>query len=163
MLWDRPTVWPDLAKFHHFSKVLQVFGKSLMVYFLFGKMFNLLRWICYIFEINFIVANGQILKNNLTIWPHCRPIRETARAHSFVLFVFWKFAAAAKLKEVNERLDLWVEVNDRPTRNRKLYRPKRLKNVPKMNSKCTQLIVGGSVGVLCNKTRCQLEIVGISD
>ena len=36
------TVWPDLAKFRHFGKVLQVLGKFLMAYFLFGKMLSLL-------------------------------------------------------------------------------------------------------------------------
>ena len=37
------TVWPVLLKFHHFAKKLQVFGKFLMVYFLFGKILS--RWV----------------------------------------------------------------------------------------------------------------------
>ena len=49
---------------------LQVFGKFLTVYFLLGKMLCLLLQTCYIFGIIFIVANGQISKNNLTIWSH---------------------------------------------------------------------------------------------
>ena len=33
-------VWPDLAKFHHFGKTLIVFGYSLKIYFLLGKVLN---------------------------------------------------------------------------------------------------------------------------
>ena len=43
----------------------------LTVYFLFGKMLSLLLQICDIIGLVFIAANGQILKNNLTIWSHC--------------------------------------------------------------------------------------------
>ena len=39
----------------------------LIVYFLFGKMLSLLWQICDIIGVIFIVASGQILKNNLTI------------------------------------------------------------------------------------------------
>ena len=39
-------VWPDLAKFRHFGKNLQVFGKLLTVRFFFGKMLSLLWQIC---------------------------------------------------------------------------------------------------------------------
>ena len=59
-------VWPDLAKFHHFRCI----GKSLTVCFLFGKMLSQLWQTCYIIFQIFTVANGQILKNNLTIWSH---------------------------------------------------------------------------------------------
>ena len=64
------TVWADLAKFCHFGKRLQVFGKFLTIYCLFGKMLRLLLQICDIIGLIFIVANGQIVKNNLTIWSH---------------------------------------------------------------------------------------------
>ena len=63
-------VWPDLGKICHFGKSLQVFGKFLAAYSLFGKMLSLLWQICDIIGLNFIVANGQILKNNSTIWSH---------------------------------------------------------------------------------------------
>ena len=33
-------VWPDLVKFHHFGKNLQIVSKMLTVYFLFGKMLS---------------------------------------------------------------------------------------------------------------------------
>ena len=46
------------------------FGKSLTVYFLFGKMLSQLWQTCYIIFQIFTVANGQVLKNNLTIWSH---------------------------------------------------------------------------------------------
>ena len=65
------SVWPDLAKYGHFVKGLQVFGKFVTVYFLFGEMISLLWQICDIIGLISIVANGQILKNNLTIWSHC--------------------------------------------------------------------------------------------
>ena len=45
--------------------------QNLTVYFLFGKLLSLLCKIWYIIGLILIVANGQILKNNLTIWSHC--------------------------------------------------------------------------------------------
>ena len=62
-------MWPDLAKIRHFGKS-QVFCNSLTVYFLFGKMLSILCQICDIIGLIFIVSNGQILKNNLTILSH---------------------------------------------------------------------------------------------
>ena len=41
-----------------------------MVYFLFGKMLSPFWQICDIIGLIFIVANGLILKNNITIWSH---------------------------------------------------------------------------------------------
>ena len=64
-------VWPDLAKFRHFGKNLQVFGKFLTAYLLFGNMLSLLWQIWYIIGQIIFVANNQILNNNLTIWSHC--------------------------------------------------------------------------------------------
>ena len=72
-LYILPQMWPDLAKFRHFGKSLQVFVKYLMVNFLFGKMLSLLWQICDIIGLIFIFANGQILKNNISIWSHCLP------------------------------------------------------------------------------------------
>ena len=57
------SVWPDLAKFRHF-------GKLLTAYFLFGKKLNLLWQIYYITGQIFVAANGLILKHNLIIWSH---------------------------------------------------------------------------------------------
>ena len=65
------TVWPDLVKFL-ISQSLQVFGNFLTLYLLFGKMLSLLWQICDIIWLIFIVANGHILKNILTIWSHSR-------------------------------------------------------------------------------------------
>ena len=42
----------------------------LPVYFLSGKMLSLLWQICDIIGRIFIVSNGHVLKNNLTIWSH---------------------------------------------------------------------------------------------
>ena len=63
-------VRPYLAKFRHFGKSFQVFCKILAIYFLFGKKLSLLWQICDVIGLIFIDANGQILKNNLTIWSH---------------------------------------------------------------------------------------------
>ena len=63
---------PNLAKFRQIGTILQVLGNFLTLYFLFGKMFSLLWQICDSFGLIFIVTNDQILKNNLTIWSHCR-------------------------------------------------------------------------------------------
>ena len=50
------------------QKIIQEFGKFLTVYFLFGKMLSLIWQFWYIIGLIFIIANGQLLKNNLTIW-----------------------------------------------------------------------------------------------
>ena len=55
-----------MAKFRHFGKNLHVLSKIFKVYFLFGTMLSIL-WQ----NFDIIVVNGQILKNNLTIWSHC--------------------------------------------------------------------------------------------
>ena len=52
------------------QKELQVVSKFLTVHFLFGKILGLLRQICDIIGLAFNVANGQILKYNLTIRLH---------------------------------------------------------------------------------------------
>ena len=62
-----------MTRFGEISKLLQKFTslcQILTVYFLFVKMISLLWQICDIIGLYFIVANGQILKNNLTIWVH---------------------------------------------------------------------------------------------
>ena len=69
-LFISQTVLTDLAKYRHFGKRVQVW-QILMVYFLFGKMLSLLWQICDVIGLVFIVANGQIFINNLTIWSHC--------------------------------------------------------------------------------------------
>ena len=62
------------GKFCHFGKSLQVFGKFLMVYFLFDIMFSPLCQIYDTIGLIIIVANSQILKIILTIWSHCNCI-----------------------------------------------------------------------------------------
>ena len=83
--WIILAVWPDLAKFYHFGKILLIFGKFLTVFFLFGKMLNLLWQICYITGIVFIIANGQILKHNLTIWSHWSIVRKHIVASRYLI------------------------------------------------------------------------------
>ena len=72
--WGKHPVWPDWAKFCHFGKSLLVLGRFLTVYFLLGKMLSILLQICDIIVLIFITANGQILKNNLSIWSHCSAV-----------------------------------------------------------------------------------------
>ena len=67
-LWQKSTV-----SLGQFSTVYFLFWKILN---LFGKILNLFWQICDIVGLFVIVANGQILKNNLTIWSHCRAPRE---------------------------------------------------------------------------------------
>ena len=57
--------WATLAKLDKSS------AKFWQFFYLFGKMFSLLWQIWYIIGPIFIVANGQILKNNQNIWSHC--------------------------------------------------------------------------------------------
>ena len=64
-------VGPYLAKVY---KSLANFG---MVNFLFGTMLSLLWQICDIIGLIFIVTNGQILKNNLTIWSHWSKLNDS--------------------------------------------------------------------------------------
>ena len=94
-------VWPDLAKFRHF-------GNFLTVYFLFSKWLSLLWRICdNIFGLIFIVANGQILKINLTIWSspswqYCKPFFQSGLVDFGLFFglvqcdqiewFFWSFS-----------------------------------------------------------------------
>ena len=59
-------IWRNFAT----GKILQVFGSFLTVYLLFGKILSIIWQICEIIGLIFIAANGQILKNNLTIWSH---------------------------------------------------------------------------------------------
>ena len=72
------TVSPDLAKFRHFIKNLQIFYKILTVYFLFGKMLSILWQICDIIGLIFIAVNVQILNNNVTIWSHLEGQKKSA-------------------------------------------------------------------------------------
>ena len=50
-----------------FGETLQIVGNFLPVHFQFGKILTLLWQICDIIGLVFIAANGQVLKNNLTI------------------------------------------------------------------------------------------------
>ena len=75
------TAWPDLANYRHFGKNLHVFDNFLTVYILSCKMVSLHWQICYIIGLVFIVANGQILKNNLTIWLHWAGSRLAVSRH----------------------------------------------------------------------------------
>ena len=61
-----------------YGNILQVFGKFFTVKFVFGKMLSLLWQICNCVGLIFIVGNGQILKDNLTVWSHCSLSKEVA-------------------------------------------------------------------------------------
>ena len=80
--------WPDLAKFCHLQKkskslanIWHLISYSAKCWAYFGK-----------FGLIFIVANGQILKNNLTIWSHCPWVafdRSIESEHSNIVMNFW--------------------------------------------------------------------------
>ena len=63
-------VWPDLAKFRNFSTMLKNIDYIERVHLVFGEVLSLFGQILYAFGQIFIVANGQIEKNNLVIWSH---------------------------------------------------------------------------------------------
>ena len=64
---QRDQIWRNFATFAK----NQILCNISTVYFLFGTMLSLLWNIGPIIGLIFIVANDQILKNNLTIWSHC--------------------------------------------------------------------------------------------
>ena len=58
---SRRPVWPDLAKFRHFDKILKIFRHLLRAKIIFGNIFDILWQIIYVIGQTLIVANGQIL------------------------------------------------------------------------------------------------------
>ena len=64
------SVWPDLAKFSHFVKTLKLFDYSLMVYFVLGKILNLIGQIFMILDRFSLLLMAQYWKDNLAIWSH---------------------------------------------------------------------------------------------
>ena len=62
-----------MTRFGEISPLWQNFTslwQILTIYFIFGKMLSLLWKTWNIIGLIFIVANGKILNNNLTIWSH---------------------------------------------------------------------------------------------
>ena len=56
------TVWPNLAKFNIFDKILKVLGNILSVHLVLGYILNLALQILYAIGQIFIYTNSQILK-----------------------------------------------------------------------------------------------------
>ena len=75
----------------------------MMVYFLFGKISNLLWQICCITGLIFIVAYGQILKHDLTIWSHCLVLSKPAK-RSVITRYFFQFRVFGGCLSVTELL-----------------------------------------------------------
>ena len=72
--WRSPPVWPDLAKFCHFIKILKVLGQFLIFYLTFAKILNLL-W--HMFNYIWQFWSLQMAKNwqiSLAIWSHWSPL-----------------------------------------------------------------------------------------
>ena len=89
---QRDQIWRNFATL---AKKLQIFGKFLIVHFLFGKLLSILWQICDIMGLVFFVSNGQILTYNLTIWSHCpspspSPSRPSPYASPPTLNKTWK-------------------------------------------------------------------------
>ena len=80
-------VWPDLAKFRHFGKSLQVFSKFLTVYILFGKMRSLLWHFLLLLGKFSLLEMAKYLKNNLAIWSHWHLQSPAQHYHILDLFV----------------------------------------------------------------------------
>ena len=70
--FDPCPVWPDLAKFCHFGKILQVFGQFWKAKASIWQFFKPTLENCYAFgQVSFVMI-GPILENNLPIWSYCR-------------------------------------------------------------------------------------------
>ena len=84
------SVWPKLAKFRHFGKTLKVFGYSLRVCFVLGKIVNLFGQIFMMLDTFSLLLMAQYWKHNLTIWSHCCYLRVESkiRAHLCILDCF---------------------------------------------------------------------------
>ena len=66
-------MWPDLAKFRYYGKTLKLFGYSLRVYFVWGKIVNLIGEISMMLEKISLLLMAQYWKHNLAIWSYCCP------------------------------------------------------------------------------------------
>ena len=94
-------IWQNLTSLWQFFNSL----------FLFFKMMGLLWQIWNILWIIFIVANGQILKNNLTIWSHCflsepQSFALLQHSHYFPIFydsLLWPFWQIKTFHDSNSR------------------------------------------------------------
>ena len=92
------SVWPDLAKFHHFVKILKVFGNFSTVYFPIFE--STLDFLCH--WANFHCNEWQkIGKNNFSVWSHCLRWPTTQRTLPF------KMLAASVLRKV-----IWQKCSD---------------------------------------------------
>ena len=91
--WKLYKAWrmPQPASVTRFGEILPLwqkfvfFGNFLTVYFVFGKILMWLWQICDIIGLICIVANDQILKNNLTIWSHCSQPKAVKQGRSMPL------------------------------------------------------------------------------
>ena len=70
-------MWPDLAKYRHFTTTLKNFGHFERVQLVIAKVLSLLWLILYAIGQLLIVENGKMLKNNLAIWSHWLVEKET--------------------------------------------------------------------------------------
>ena len=64
------SVWPDLAKFHHFGEILKVYGNLMRVSLAFGITLNLLRQIFILLDKFSLVQMTEYWTNKLAIWSH---------------------------------------------------------------------------------------------
>ena len=62
-------MWPDLAKFRHFGKILSLWAIFWMSYLVFGILLYYL-WHFYATGQIFVVVNDQILNSYKAIWSH---------------------------------------------------------------------------------------------
>ena len=72
-------MWPDLAKFCHFGKTSKVFGYSFMVYFVLGKLLNIIGQIFMTLDKFSLLLMAQYWKDNLAIWSYCLWPQQTKR------------------------------------------------------------------------------------
>ena len=133
-------MWPDLAKFRHFGKILKIFGDSPRVWLVFGKLLNLLLKNQCAFGPIYIVVCGQIWSkhfSHLVTLDKFDNIGGGAKSTSMKLRNFRK----ASFK----RLDSEDKLSESAKKLRRIARPVK-KRILKMVSAKVRF-VGSSVGM----------------
>ena len=141
-LFQLESVWPDLAKYHHFGKYLKTFGNIFKVDLVLEKVFNSLWHNLFAIGQVFNAENGQILKAQFghlvtligilffNLGSGCAPVGREVASDSrslrfesclwqkFILNIysqlFWKSKCLIKVCR-------WLNSNRRPPRKRPLY------------------------------------------
>ena len=75
----------SVTRFGEISPLWQKVYKSLAIFWQFISYLSILRQVYDIIGLIFLVANGQLLRNNLTIWSHCLQAKHLCTIFCFML------------------------------------------------------------------------------